>query len=1036
MPPPRFGMIRCLGLSTSAAHAISSSVSWWPLVLHLRNRRCPSLTRASFRQSTTSHLTTLSGNVHPLARPEFDQGALSDAAPLRRMVLVLQRGPQQEQALKQLIDQQQDSTSSSYHQWLTPETFGAAFGPSDRDLSAVTAWLANHGFSNIQVNSGRTLIEFNGTAGAVRIAFHTSMHRYRVQGQQRFANASDPEIPTALAPVIAGIASLNNFPRIAASHKAGDFRRNTRTNAITRIDNVSTSPLQAQIRSQSPSGAQPNFTVQQNGSTYYGVTPYDFATIYNVLPLWSAATPIDGTGQTIAIVGQTDINPADFVNFRKLFNLPLGNTATPTGTQYLNIIYNGPNPGVNSDEGEADIDTQWSAAIAKGATIDYVVSEGTEVMQGTDLSAIYIVNNNLAPVMSYSYGQCELFLGTAGNAFYNTLWQQAAAQGITVLLASGDSGSAGCDAAGTSIATNGLGVNGLGSTPYNVTVGGTDFYMPTGGTAYWNTTNDASTQASAKGYIPEAPWNESCTNPALATTNLFVGQTPEQVCNNVTAANYGLLNVVGGGGGASACTHSNGSSPSSCSASYRKPSWQTGAGVPSDGVRDVPDVSLFSGSGFFGAFYVVCQQSGNPDGQPCSLATPSYDFAGYGGTSVAAPAFAGILSLVNQKTGSRQGNANYVLYNLANQQAKSGVPCNAATGIPYAGCVFNDVTTGTIAMPCLKSSPNCSIPPPAGHNGILSGWKGATGYDLATGLGSVNAANLVNNWTNATFTATSTSLDLSPATVVHGSPVSATVNVSSASGTPTGSVSINAVASNGSVQTGTLNNGTYTASLLNFPGGSYSVRAHYAGDGIYASGDSNPVTLTVSPEASTTRLQTLLYNFTTGNATPRSPHSPTAVCSFSAPTSREPPARESPPATSLSPITEFPSTVAPSASTPAATPKTRPASRPPAPTPSWLPIPETPASIPASPPPRPSPSPKRKPPPSSSPFLRLPPTRLRFSWSYKFSRRAAASDFPPPAPSPCRLASPRSALQRCPNSPTAPPPSASWPVNSRPASIR
>ena len=248
--------------------------------------------------------------------------------------------------------------------------------------------------------------------------------------------------------------------------------------------------------------AQPNFTVPSGGSSLYGVTPYDFATIYNVLPLWNASTPIDGTGQTIAIVGETDINPADFVNFRKLFDLPIGNTNTPTGTQYLNIIHNGPSPGIASDEGEADIDTQWSAAIAKGATIDYVVSESTEVTQGTDLSAIYIVNNNLAPVMSFSYGQCELFLGTSGNAFFNNLWQQAAAQGITVLVASGDSGAAGCDAGNANYAGSGLAVNGLGSTPYNISVGGTDFYMPNDGTMYWNLANDQTTQASAKRLHP------------------------------------------------------------------------------------------------------------------------------------------------------------------------------------------------------------------------------------------------------------------------------------------------------------------------------------------------------------------------------------------------------------------------------------------------------------------------------------------------------------------------------------------------------
>jgi hypothetical protein len=801
-----------------------------------------------------SHVTTLRGNTHPLARPEFDQGALADTAPMRRMVLVLQRSPEQESALQGLIDQQQDKTSSTFHQWLTPEAFGAAYGPTDRDLSAVTTWLSNHGFSGIRINAARTFVEFDGTAGSVRSAFHTSMHGYRVGGEQRFANVSDPSIPAALSPVIAGIASLNNFPRRAASHKAGNFRREVATH--------STSMLSAQAGQ-----AQPDFTINQGGATSYGVTPYDFATIYNVLPLWNASAPIDGTGQTIAIVGQTDINPADFVNFRKLFNLPLGNTATPTGTQYLNIIYNGPNPGVTGDEGEADIDTQWSGAVARGATIDYVVSQSTEVTQGTDLSAIYIVDNNLAPVMSYSYGQCELFLGTSGNAFYKSLWQQAAAQGITVLVASGDSGSAGCDAAGYQGASDGLAVNGLASTPYNISVGGTDFYMPNGGTAFWNAANSATTEASAKGYIPEIPWNQSCANSVFGTVGTFSGQTPEQVCNSNTAASFGLLSVVGAGGGPSTCIQSNGSSSSSCRGGYAKPSWQTGPGVPADSVRDVPDVSLFASAGFFGAFYVVCQQSTDTDGQPCSLNAPAYDFAGYGGTSVATPALAGILSLVNQKTGSRQGNANYVLYNLASQQSKAGTVCSSISGTPAAGCVFNDITTDTIAMPCLKGSANCNVTNPGDRYGVLSGYASTAGYDLASGLGSVNAANLVNSWSNANFIASATTLSLSSATITHGSQVSATVKVGATSGTPTGNVSINALAANGSVQNGTLQNGSYTASLGNFPGGSYSVQAHYAGDGIYAPSDSNPVTLTVSPESSVTTIGALLYDPSSGITT-------------------------------------------------------------------------------------------------------------------------------------------------------------------------
>jgi subtilase family serine protease len=804
-----------------------------------------------------ARVTTLSGNTHPLARAEFDQGTLADAIPLRRIVLILQRSPEQESVLQQLIDQQQDNTSSTYHQWLTPETFGAAFGPSERDLSTVTTWLANHNFTGIQVNAARTFIEFSGTAGMVRAAFRTSMHRYTVQGRQHFANASDPAIPAALAPVVAGIASLNNFPRRAASHKIGNFRHDTASNRTTLVTQDQPNQTQAAI--------QPAFTIDSSGEISYGVTPYDFATIYNVLPLWNAATPIDGTGQTIAIVGQTDINPADFVNFRKLFNLPLGNTATPTGTQYLNIIYNGPNPGVTGDEGEADIDTQWSGAVAKGATIDYVVSQSTEVTQGTDLSAIYIVNNNLAPVMSYSYGQCELFLGTSGNTFYKTLWQQAAAQGITVLLASGDSGAGGCDKAGVQTASDGIAVNGLASTPYNIAVGGTDFYAPNGGTAFWNPTNDPATQASAKGYIPETPWNQSCTNSVFGTTHNFYGQTAEQVCNNSLAFSSGLLSVVGGGGGPSACIQSNGSSSSSCRGGYPKPAWQTGAGVPADGVRDTPDVSLFSGAGFFGAFYVVCQQSTNGDGKPCSLSAPAYDFAGYGGTSVAAPAFAGILSLVNQKTGSRQGNANYVLYNLANQQSKAGTACSSITGTPAAGCVFNDLTTGTIAMPCLKGAPNCTVTTSSDRYGVLSGYASTSGYDLASGLGSVNAANLVNSWSNASFIASATTLTLSPSSITHGSQVSANVKVASTSGTPTGNVSINALAANGSVQNATLQNGSYSGSLGNFPGGTYSVQAHYAGDGLYAPSDSNPITLTVSSESSTTALRAMLYSPSNGN---------------------------------------------------------------------------------------------------------------------------------------------------------------------------
>jgi subtilase family serine protease len=230
-----------------------------------------------------SHLTALSGNTHPLARSEYDRGSVDDAAPLHRMVLVLKRSAEQETVLRQLIDQQQDKSSSNYLRWLTPEGFGAAFGPSDRDLSAVTTWLSSQGFSDIQVSAGRTFLEFNGTVGAVRAAFRTSIHRYNANGQEHFANSSDPQIPSALAPVVAGIASLNSFPRRADNRRLGNFRRDSATSATTQL----TEPTSAETQEV----ARPSFTLGTGSSTLYGVSPYDFATIYNILPLWSAGTP-------------------------------------------------------------------------------------------------------------------------------------------------------------------------------------------------------------------------------------------------------------------------------------------------------------------------------------------------------------------------------------------------------------------------------------------------------------------------------------------------------------------------------------------------------------------------------------------------------------------------------------------------------------------------------------------------------------------------------------------------------------------------
>jgi subtilase family serine protease len=404
----------------------------------------------------TQNLVTLRGNVHPLARPEFDQGVAPDDLPMERILLVLQRGADQESALRQLLDDQQVKSSPRYHQWLTPAQFGQQFGPADADIQAVTDWLSAQGFQVAKVSSGRTVIEFSGTAGLVRQVLGTEIHRFRVNGEDYWANTSDPQIPAALAPVVAGFASLNNFPRQPASDV-----------------------VKPSSRSQPTGEVNPLFTVATNGITRYDLGPMDFAIIYNVLPLWKAGT--DGTGQTIAIVSNSNINIQDVRDFRNVFGLPANDPQ---------IILNGPDPGITGNENEADLDTQWSGAVAKGATIDLVVSQTTATTNGIELSALYIIDNNLAPVMSTSYGECELFLGAGGNAFYYSIREQGAAQGITMIDSAGDAGSARCDqGTGEVAAEHGLTVRGLASTPFNVAVGGTDFDDVDIWSQYWNSTN-------------------------------------------------------------------------------------------------------------------------------------------------------------------------------------------------------------------------------------------------------------------------------------------------------------------------------------------------------------------------------------------------------------------------------------------------------------------------------------------------------------------------------------------------------------------
>jgi hypothetical protein len=556
----------------------------------------------------------LTGNRHPMARREFETGPAPADYRIERMLLVLETDPAQRRELEALIEAQHNPGSPEYHQWLTPETFGERFGASPGDVRQLTDWLSAHGFDVEEIPAGSRSIVFSGTAAQVESAFHTQIHTYNVGGELHHANATDPAIPAALAGLVNGVATLH------------DFRRQ---------------PMHSRVQ------AAPEYT---SGSSHY-LTPGDFATIYDVAPLYSSG--IDGTGQTLAIVGRTNIQMSDVQTFRSLFGLASNN---PT------VVVNGTNPGIVSmdEEAEADLDVEWSGAVAPHVAVKLVVSASTSSTDGVDLSAQYIVSHNLAAVMSTSFGSCEASMGASERAFYSNLWQQAAAQGITAMIASGDSGAAGCDSPSENKATGGAAVNGLCSSVYSVCVGGSELNESGNPGLYWSAANSAS-YSSALSYIPEVAWNESGSD--------------------------GGSGLWASGGGASAYN--------------AKPSWQAGPGVPADGKRDVPDVSL-SAAGHDGYLVVI---QGNV-----------YIVSG---TSAASPTFAGLMTLVDQKTAARQGNANTVLYPLGSLQAASGAH------------VFHDITAG-----------NNSVP---GQTGFSAGPH----YDQATGLGSADAFVLANHWNDA-----------------------------------------------------------------------------------------------------------------------------------------------------------------------------------------------------------------------------------------------------------------------------------------------
>jgi subtilase family serine protease len=725
-------------------------------------------------------LATLKGNTRPEARAAYDRGAVSPNLSMPGMILVLRRSAEQEAALGAYADSLQVQGSPNYHHWLTAAQQGAQFGPAETDIEAITNWLRSQGFSVDSIADNRMAIHFSGSAAQVQKAFHTEIHTLNVNGAAHIANMSDPQIPSALAPAVVGVQALHNFFARPLHHLGGTVQRDSATGKWKRISPFAETP-KSTLAAAPDAKTVPEPLFSTAGGDLEDIAPYDFAAIYNVLPLWNASTPIDGRGQTIAIVGTSDINASDVATFRAAFGLPTFGTSggsTPSlSTIHPDVAPGNCPSGADSCAGdliENSLDVEWSGAVAKNANIILVASTGSTTVDPVYVGANYVVQHNTAPIVNVSYGLCELGLGTAGNASWNTLWQTASVAGISVFVSTGDSGAPSCDQGGDTngvpyAAVYGLSVSGLASTPYNVAVGGTDFNWSwnSGDQAkYWNTTNTSGTLANAKGYIPEAPWNSTCTNTlfdsylnaVLSRTSTPLTYTPTQLCSFIangqilfgaspgSTAPY-FVDTIGGSGGVSGCTTSDGATVASCSGGYAKPSWQTGVtGIPADSKRDIPDVSFFAANGFSGSAYVICATASSNNFGTCSY-TAGAEPVGeeVGGTSVSSPAMAGVMALINQQTGSRQGLPNQVLYKLASTQTYSGCSSETVTA-GSTNCSFNDIDTGTIAMACVIGSPNCTASTGTGSTsyGILSGYNAGTGYDLVTGLGSLNVANVVN----------------------------------------------------------------------------------------------------------------------------------------------------------------------------------------------------------------------------------------------------------------------------------------------------
>ncbi len=714
-----------------------------------------------------SKLVMLAGNTRPEAKKQNDRGLVADNLAMEHMMLQLKRSPEQERELRQLIDELQDSSSPNFHHWLRSKEFGERFGLAKQDLDTITRWLESQGFTVNVVYENGVLIDFSGTAGQVREAFHTEIHNLDVKGEKHIANMSDPRIPAALAPAVVGVVSLHDFmPHPMYKPRA-------------------------------------NYTFSSGGSTYWAVAPADLATIYNLNPLFSAG--ISGQGQTIVVIEDSDLySTADWDTFRSVFGLSSYtggsftqvNPAPPSGTS------NCADPGTNGDDEEAILDAEWASASAPSAAIELASCRDTAATFGGLIALQNLLNASSAPpaLVSISYGECETANGASSNAAYNAAYQQAVTEGVSVFVSSGDDGASSCSN-GEYYSTYGIGVSGFASTPYNVAVGGTDFGDTYAGTndTYWSSTNSP-TYESALSYVPEIPWNDSCASVLIATYISGPGTVTygfNGFCNSSAGQNY--LDVVAGSSGPSGCATGTPSQSGVVSGScegWSKPSWQSLVGNPGDGVRDIPDVSLFAANGLWSHYYPVCLSDPNY-GYTCTGAPDTWP--GGGGTSFSSPIMAGIQALVNQRAGGPQGNPNPVYYSLAASEygASGNSSCNSTLGnTAGSSCIFYDVTQGDMDIPCI-SVENCYDP--SGGIGVLStstnsyqpAYGTTTGWDFATGIGTVNAYNLTNNWPGVLplTTATVTSSQ-NPATLSAVVTFTATVTTTGTNA-PTGNVTFN-----------------------------------------------------------------------------------------------------------------------------------------------------------------------------------------------------------------------------------------------------